>query len=407
MLCLNAGGVPVFASEDTNGTGISHRACIIRIVRPAVFFRRELPLIVMSPDRIGMQGERNADIRSTMRLKRAINKLRCPEETSILYIIEVEVCLAIELIPVISGIMNAVNRHFLSIAVGASILALALPVSFLWVKPFIPFLLGIIMFGMGTTIQLHDFRDVWEKRHVVFLAALLQFTLMPGLGVIISLLLSLPEEVMIGMVLVGSCPGGTASNVIVYLARGNVALSVTMTMFSTVLAPLLTPGIIFLLLSRSVDLSFASLFLSVFQVVAVPLAAGVLVRYFFGNPVVRYSDFLPGVSVLSITLIIACVMALNADKVMALPLAVAGAVVMHNLLGLLAGYGMARLLSCRRVDCRTVAIEIGMQNSGLGVALANQFFQPLSALPGALFSLWHNLSGIVLAKYWEKRKSPE
>ena len=303
--------------------------------------------------------------------------------------------------------MNRVNRHFLVIALTASIIALVLPASFLWVKPFIPFLLGLIMFGMGTTIQLGDFRDVWEKRRVVFLAALVQFTVMPGLGLAISSLLSLSEEVMIGMVLVGSCPGGTASNVIVYLARGNVALSVTMTMFSTMLAPLLTPGIIFLLLSRSIDLSFASLFLSVFQIVAVPLVAGLLVRHFFSGHVTRYSEFLPGVSVLSITLIIACVMALNADKVIALPVAVAGAVVMHNLLGLAAGYGAARLLSCGRVDCQAVAVEIGMQNSGLGVALANQFFQPLSALPGALFSLWHNLSGIVLAKYWGSRGTSE
>ena len=300
--------------------------------------------------------------------------------------------------------MNALNRHFLAIAAGASIIALAVPVSFLWVKPFIPFLLGVIMFGMGTTIRLDDFKDVWEKRRVVFLAALVQFTVMPGLGVMVSALLSLPEEVMIGVVLVGSCPGGTASNVIVYLARGNVALSVTMTMFSTMLAPLLTPGIIFLLLSRSIDISLVSLFLSVFQVVAVPLVAGLLVRHFFSNLVTRYSEFLPGISVLSITLIIACVMALNADNVTAFPVAVAAAVVLHNLLGLAAGYGVARLLSCSRVDCRTVAVEIGMQNSGLGVTLANQFFQPLSALPGALFSLWHNLSGIVLAKYWSREK---
>ena len=303
-----------------------------------------------------------------------------------------------------NGFMNIVNHHFLTIALSASVIALVLPVSFLWVKPLIPFLLGLIMFGMGTTIRLHDFKDVWEKRRVVFLVALLQFTLMPGLGVIISRLLSLPEEVMIGMVLVGSCPGGTASNVIVYLARGNVALSVTMTMFSTVLAPLLTPGIIFLLLNRSVDISFMALFLSVFQIVAIPLAAGLVVRHFFSGFVTRNSDILPGVSVVSITLIIACVMALNADKVMSLPLVVAAAVMMHNLLGLAAGYGAAKLLSCSRVDRRTAAVEIGMQNSGLGVALANQFFQPLSALPGALFSLWHNLSGIMLARYWTREK---
>ena len=301
--------------------------------------------------------------------------------------------------------MAILNRHFLAIAAGASIIALAFPVMFLWIKPFIPFLLGLIMFGMGTTIRLDDFRDVWKKRRIVFLAALVQFTVMPGLGVAISSLLSLPEEAMIGMVLVGSCPGGTASNAIVYLARGNVALAVTMTMFSTMLAPLLTPGIIFLLLSRSIDLSFASLFLSVFQIVAVPLAAGLMVRHFFSGFVTRYSDVLPGLSIVSITLIIACVMALNADKVMAFPVTVIAAVVLHNLFGLAAGYGVARLSSCSRVDCRTVAIEIGMQNSGLGVALANQFFQPLSALPGALFSLWHNLSGIVLAKYWAVKTS--
>ena len=303
------------------------------------------------------------------------------------------------------GVMNAVNRHFLAIALGASIIALAFPVSFLWVKPFIPFLLGVIMFGMGTTIRFHDFRDVWIKRKVVLLAAVVQFTVMPGLGLLVSSILSLPEEIMIGMVLVGSCPGGTASNVIVYLSRGNVALSVTMTMFSTMLAPLLTPGIIYLILSRSIALSYVSLFFSVFQVVAVPLIAGLLVRHFFSSQADRYSDFLPAVSVVSISLIIACVMALSADRVLAFPVAVIAAVMLHNLLGLTAGYGIAKLAGYSRVDCRTVAVEIGMQNSGLGVTLANQFFQPLSALPGALFSLWHNLSGILLARYWAVRES--
>ena len=301
--------------------------------------------------------------------------------------------------------MHAVNRHFLAIALGASIIALAVPISFLWVKPFIPFLLGLIMFGMGTTIRFDDFRGVWTKRNVVFLAAMTQFTVMPGLAVIISRILSLPEEVMIGMVLVGSCPGGTASNVIVYLSRGNVALSVTMTMLSTLLAPLLTPAIIYLMLSRSIELSYAALFLSVFQVVALPLVAGLLVKHFFSGQVDRYNDLLPGVSVLSITLIIACVMALNADRVLAFPVVVMVAVMLHNILGLTLGYVVAKLFGSNRIDCRTIAVEIGMQNSGLGVALANQFFQPLSALPGALFSLWHNLSGILLAKHWSVNTS--
>lgn len=301
--------------------------------------------------------------------------------------------------------MHTLHRHFLLLAVSASSVALAVPFAFLWVKPLIPFLLGLIMFGMGTTIGFDDFKDVWEKRRVVFLAALAQFSVMPALGVFLSTLLRLPEAAMIGMVLVGSCPGGTASNVMVYLARGNVALSVTMTLFSTMLAPLLTPGIIFLLLNRSVELSYASLFLSVFQIVALPLALGLLVRRYLEEQINRYSSLLPVVSVLSITLIIACVMALNAERVLAFPVRIIAAVVMHNILGLAAGYGIARLLFCNRTDSRTIAIEIGMQNSGLGAALANRFFQPLSALPAALFSLWHNLSGILLAKYWSKKAS--
>ena len=296
--------------------------------------------------------------------------------------------------------MDFLSRHFLVIALGASIIALLFPVSFLWVKPLIPLLLGVIMFGMGTAIRLGDFREVWEKKGLVTVAAVVQYTVMPVLAMVISHLLSLPEEAMMGMVLVGSCPGGTASNVIVFLSRGNVALSVTMTMVSTMLAPLLTPALVYLLLSRSVELSLLGLFLSVFQVVAFPLAAGLVVRHYFGDVADRYSGILPGVSVLAISVIIACVMALNAERVLSFPAAIIGAVMLHNLLGLAAGYGIAKLLSGSRSDCRTLAIEIGMQNSGLGVALANQFFQPLSALPGALFSLWHNLSGILLARYW-------
>jgi len=296
--------------------------------------------------------------------------------------------------------MNVLNRHFLLIALSASLVALLFPPSFIWVKPLIAPLLALIMFGMGTTISARDFRDVWRKRKMVLLAAVVQYTVMPGLAVLIGNLLQLPEELMIGMVLVGSCPGGTASNVIVYLSKGNVPLSVTMTMFSTMLAPVLTPTIIYLLLQRSIDVSFSDLFLSVFQLVALPLFAGLLVRHFFTKHTARLETLLPSISVISITLIIACVMALNAEHVLAFPVAVIAAVVLHNLGGLAAGYAVATLARCEVIDRRTIAIEIGMQNSGLGVTLANQFFQPLSALPGALFSLWHNLSGIALARHW-------
>jgi len=303
--------------------------------------------------------------------------------------------------------MNTLTRHFLFVALSASFAALLFPPLFLWVRPYIPFLLALIMFGMGTTITPDDFRAVWRKRTVVLLAALVQYTVMPGLAVIIAAVFRLPEELMIGMVLVGSCPGGTASNVIVYMSKGNVPLSVTMTMVSTVLAPLLTPVIVLLLLRRTVDIAPAELFLSVFQIVAIPLAGGLVVRRFFTRQVERYGELLPSVSVVSITLIVACVMALNAERVLSFPAAAIAAVVLHNLGGLAAGYAVAGWAGCPLVDRRTIAVEIGMQNSGLGLTLANQFFQPLAALPGALFSLWHNLSGIMLARYWSGKAVKE
>ncbi|ACF10917.1 Bile acid:sodium symporter [Chlorobaculum parvum NCIB 8327] len=299
--------------------------------------------------------------------------------------------------------MNALNRHFLLVALSASLVALLFPPSFIWVKPFIAPLLALIMFGMGTTISTGDFRDVWRKRNIVLLAAVVQYTVMPGLAMLIGNMLRLPEELMIGMVLVGSCPGGTASNVIVYISKGNVPLSVTMTMFSTMLAPVLTPTIIYLLLQKSIDVSFSDLFLSVFQLVALPLFGGLLLRHFFAKQTAQLETVLPSISVIAITLIIACVMALNAERVLAFPATVIAAVVLHNLGGLAAGYAVATLARCEVIDRRTIAIEIGMQNSGLGVTLANQFFQPLSALPGALFSLWHNLSGIALARHWNEK----
>ncbi len=261
------------------------------------------------------------------------------------------------------------------------------------------------MFGMGTTIAPEDFRAVWLKRKIVLLAALVQYTVMPGLAVVIATAFRLPEELTIGMVLVGSCPGGTASNVIVYLSKGNVPLSVTMTMFSTMLAPLLTPAIILLLLQRTVDIEVAGLFLSVCWIVAMPLAGGLVVRRFFGRQVDRYGSLLPSVSVIAITLIVACVIALNAERVLSFPAAAIIAVVLHNMGGFAAGYAVAALAGCGVVERRTIAVETGMQNSGLGLTLANQFFTPLAALPRALYSLWHNLSGIMFARYWSKRSA--
>jgi len=296
--------------------------------------------------------------------------------------------------------MASLSRHFLFIALLGAFAALLQPSLFIWIRPFIPLLLGLIMFAMGTTVTGHELSDVWLKRRFVFLGLLLQFSVMPLLAVLLSWGLRLPEEFLVGMIIVGSCPGGTASNVIVYLFRGNVALSVAMTLLSTLAAPLLTPGLVYLLLHRSVELSFFSLLLSVLQVVALPLLLGMLVRRYFSDAVSRAQGVFPGMSVIAITLIVASVVALQQKQILGFPLLLVIAVMLHNLLGIAAGYSVSRIAGGKHDECRTVAIEVGMQNSGLGVALAHAFFPAAAALPAALFSLWHNLSGMLFARFW-------
>ena len=295
-----------------------------------------------------------------------------------------------------------IEKHFIIIAVVFSGIALAYPPSFTWIKPHIPLGLGIIMFGMGLTLDFEDFRDILSKWQLVGYGVVMQYAVMPVLAVAISFVLGLPPEAVIGMVVVGACPGGTASNVIAYLARANVPLSVTMTLASTCLAPILTPAIIFLLLEKQVEIDFWSMVQSVFWIVVFPLLDGLILRRLFRKQLEPLLRFFPSLSIMVIALLIACIIGLNQHTLLTFPFLVLVAVVLHNGLGLAVGYGFARLAKYSKRDARTLAIEVGMQNSGLGVALAVKHFGAATALPGALFSLWHNISGVSLARWWSK-----
>ncbi|MGE4421025.1 MAG: bile acid:sodium symporter family protein [Pseudodesulfovibrio sp.] len=296
-----------------------------------------------------------------------------------------------------------IERNFILIAVAMSAVALAHPPTFTWVKPHIPLGLGIIMFGMGLTLEFGDFMDILRKWPLVGLGVILQYAVMPLLAVGISYALGLPADITIGMIVVGACPGGTASNVIAYLAKANVPLSVTMTLASTCLAPLLTPAIIYLLLERQVEIDFWSMVTSVFWIVVFPLIDGLVLRRIFRRRLEPFLRWFPSLSIIVIALLIACIIGLNQATLLELPFLALLAVILHNTLGLAAGYGLARAARCNKRDARTLAIEVGMQNSGLGVALAVKHFGAASALPGALFSLWHNLSGVALARRWRSR----
>ena len=299
--------------------------------------------------------------------------------------------------------INHITRLFPVWALLFSLIAYLFPALFTSLKPAIVPLLGVVMFGMGMTLTWHSFSEVLNKPLVIGLGLLLQYLVMPLVAWLIAVLLGLPPYLMAGLVLVGACPGGTASNVICYLARGDVALSITLTTISTLLAIFMTPLLTWLYVGQKVPVPVIDMLWSIFKIVLLPVALGVVVNTFFGRRLSGVKHAFPLVSVLAIVIIIAIIVALNQDNLSTIGLAVTLAVVLHNLFGLLSGYWVPRLLGFDQRICRTLAIEVGMQNSGLGVALAVKYFSAAAALPGALFSIWHNLSGSMLAGYWSKR----
>ncbi len=284
-----------------------------------------------------------------------------------------------------------------------AVTALQWPTLFDQQKSFIVPLLMIVMFCMGMTLHLSDFARVLKQPGMVATGVLTQYCLMPLFAYGLSILLQLPEALMTGMILVCATSGGTASNVICYLARGDVALSVSLTLTSTVLAVIATPFLTWLYVGQSIPVDAQAMMLSIGKMVIVPLSLGVLLNTLLQPLVRRLLPILPLASVIAIVWIIAIIVALNHGSVVQLGFVLACAVIIHNILGLLSGYFIARYFGYNETVARTLAIEVGMQNSGLSVALALKYFTPLAALPGAVFSIWHNLSGSLLASLWQKR----
>lgn len=285
----------------------------------------------------------------------------------------------------------------------ASASALFWPEIYTGLKPTIVPLLGLVMFGMGMTLTWENFVEVARRPRIIALGVALQFLLMPLFAWLFGTMLGLPTALLAGLVLVGACPGGTASNVVCYLARGDVALSITLTTASTLLAVFATPILTWLYVGQQVPVPVGEMLWSIFKVVLLPVSFGVLVNSLARHRLAPIKPYFPLVSVFAIVLIIAIVVALNVRNLAELGESVAAAVVLHNGAGLLGGYWIARLLGYDERISRTLSIEVGMQNSGLGVALAVKYFSAAAAVPGALFSIWHNLSGSTLAAWWSHK----
>ena len=267
----------------------------------------------------------------------------------------------------------------------------------------IPWLLGVIMLSMGLTMTPKDFQLVFTRPKDVFYSVALRFAIMPTVAFLIVKILDLPPALAAGVILVGCCPSGTSSNVMTFIARGDTALSITATSINTLVSPILTPYIFVLLAGTFIPIDAMALFADILKIVIFPVIAGLLLRMAIPNIIDRLGKAVSVISVFSVVTILGIVVALSAEKLMTVASIAFVAVILHNCLGLGLGYGSSRALGLDHRKAKTLSFEVGMENSGLAVALALAHLDPIAALPGAIFSFWGTLSGSLLASFWGNR----
>ncbi|WP_313757514.1 bile acid:sodium symporter family protein [Tissierella sp.] len=313
------------------------------------------------------------------------------------------------------NMIKLISKNHGIVLIVFTIFAFITPELFMWVntkifgQSVINILLGVIMFGMGITLILDDFKLVFKKPIDIIKAGFFQFTIMPLLAFLLSKIFGLDDALMLGVVLVGTCPGGTASNVITYLAGGDVALSVAMTTFSTLLAPILTPLITYVLINRKVDFDPKSMFISIIQIVIIPICLGLIIKYLLEGKSNTVEEYMPALSSIAISSVVAGIIAKNVDVILSSLGIIVVVVVIHNLLGLMIGFLAGKLTGMGHKKSITLAIEVGLQNSGLASSLAATHFpsMPLATIPGALFSAWQNIAGSIFAWYMKNQELKE
>jgi len=268
------------------------------------------------------------------------------------------------------------------------------------VKP----LIQLIMFGMGTKLSIGDFAREFRKPKGLFIGTILVYTIMPAAGFIIAKVFGFEPEIAAGVILIGSCPGGVASNVMTYLANGNIALSVSLTAFATLLSPVVTPLLMKILAGRLITIEYMGMMASILSLVIVPIAAGLIVNKLLQGRKKWLDRLLPLLSMTAILLFVTIVVAHYRDRLLAVGLALIGAAIIHNFLGYILGYWSSKILGLDERDCRTMAIEVGLKNGGMGMGLAlDALKSPDAALAPIIFGKWMNISGSTLANYWRQK----
>lgn len=307
---------------------------------------------------------------------------------------------------IVKKVCGFITRYFPVWVIVFAAFAFFVPTPFMGMGGAITYLLGLIMLGMGITMSPNDFKLVFVRPKDVLFGVLLRYFIMPGVAFLIGKVLGLSPMLAAGLILVGCCPSGTASNVMTFISKGDTALSVTISSVNTLLAPVLTPLLFMVLAGTLIPIDASALLIDILKVVIVPIILGIGIRVIASKVVDSISWLIPVISVVAIIAIITIVVALNAEKLSTVAGMAFLAVALHNGIGLGTGYGASRLLGgMSHYKSKAVAFEIGMENSGLAVALAIAHLDPMAAIPGAIFSVWHNFTGSLLAGFWASRDS--
>ncbi len=293
---------------------------------------------------------------------------------------------------------NFIENNFIWVIVAFSTVALIDPLLFTWLKPLLPFLLGLIMFGVGVNLNSHELQRTWNNKWLIVIVIFIKYTVMPIIAYITGKLLQLPLPELIGIVIVGACPGGTAANVMAYFARANIALTVTLTFGTTLIAPLVTPALVYAFLHQHITIPFWEIFNNMTLIIFLPVVAGLITKNLFLKKKTSLTAIFPSISIIAIALVIACVMALAQKHILSFPIFTITAILILNLAGYLTGWSTAKLLGFKKMEQKSIVFEYGMFDTGLGVVIAASFFGPLAALPAALLSILQNLTATTIVK---------
>ncbi|WP_159721549.1 bile acid:sodium symporter family protein [Enterococcus sp. CSURQ0835] len=309
---------------------------------------------------------------------------------------------------VLETMSRFVSKYFTVLVILLAGFAYFVPQPGLGIAPFTSYLLMIVLFGMGLSLRVDDFKRIGKNPVPVILGTVTHYVIMPGLAFLLVHLFHLSGPAAVGVILVGSCPSGTSSNVMAYLAGGDVALDVSIGFLSTLLAPVMIPLLVSTLAGKYVDVPTSQMFLNTMKIVLIPIILGVIVHTIFGHKVDRINHVTPLISQVAILLIIVAVFSANHSQFTNVEtLLIVPVVMLHNLLGYTLGYAFAKVMHLNKPQQKAITFEVGMQDSALGATLAMKFFVPQAAIASTIFSIWHNISGSILSSWWRNRTLQE